>query len=167
MQNCRESFSDIVSIWPFAAGEIKFQTPFNVRTRKVTVLNLGVNSLEELLKNRDYYSVGKNYEDANCVEIEERKCVLKSTTKYSSSGRSFDVQLVLIISEKSALSANLMDKIEADRHDFVVRCADGEHLLVRSVDMSYKCVVKEDFAENYQQEINITMENYNGIQRIY
>jgi hypothetical protein len=74
--------------------------------------------------------------------------------------------LVLIISEKRDISANMMDSIEANRHDFIVRCVDGEHLLVRSAEMAYKCVAEEEFAEGYQQKLTLTMENYNGIQRI-
>ena len=90
----------------------------------------------------------------------------KNATKYTSAGRAFDVSLVLIISEKSKVSANMMDKVESTRHDFIVRCADGEQLLVRSAEMAYKCVAEEEFAEGYQQKLTLTMENYNGIQRI-
>ena len=166
MVTCKEAFVDIVAVWPFAAGEINYQVPFNVRSRKVTAAELGVTSLDDLLKDRNYYSVGENYEDVNCVEMEERKCTLKSPTKYTSAGRAFDVSLVMIISEKSEISANMMDSIEANRHDFIVRCVDGEHLLVRSAEMAYKCVAEVEFAEGYQQKLTLTMENYNGIQRI-
>jgi len=166
MVTCKEAFVDIVAVWPFAAGEIDFKVPFNVRTRSVSSSDLGVTSVSDLLKDRPYYSVGENYDDANCIEIEERKCTLKSTTKYTSAGRAFDVSLVLIISEKSKVSANMMDKVESTRHDFIVRCADGEQLLVRSAEMAYKCVAEEEFAEGYQQKLTLTMENYNGIQRI-
>lgn len=163
---CRELFSDIVAVWPFAVGEINYKVPFNVRSRNVAVTDLGVSVMFDLLNGRPYYSVGENYNDTDCIELEERKCTLKSTTKYTSAGRAFDVNLVLIISEKSNLSATMMDKVEATRHDFIVQCADGEQLLVRSAEMGYKCVAEEDFAEIYQQKLTITMENYNGIQRI-
>ena len=76
---------------------------------------------------------------------------MKSTTKYTSAGRAFDVSLVLIISEKSKVSANMMDKVESTRHDFIVRCADGEQLLVRSAEMAYKCVAEEEFAEGLEE----------------
>lgn len=167
MAECRESFADIVAVWPFLAGEIKYKVPFNVRSRKVSVNEIGVSSLDTLLKNRGYYSVGENYEDSKCVEIEERKCILKSASKRTISGRSYDVSLVLIINEKSDNSATMMDEIEMDRHDFIVQCADSSYLLVRSVEMGYKCVAEEEISENYQQKLTITMTNYNGIQRIY
>lgn len=153
-------------VWPFAEGEIEYQVPFNVRSRSVKASELGVTSITDLTKGRPYYSVGENYEDTDCIELEERKCTLKSTTKYTSAGRAFDVSLVLIINEKSVVSAAMMDKVETSRHDFIVQCADGEQLLVRSAEMGYKCVAEEEFAESYQQKLTVTMENYNGIQRI-
>lgn len=166
MVTCKETFVDIVMVWPFAEGEINYQVPFNVRGRSVKVSELGVTSITDLTNDRPYYSVGENYEEADCIELEERKCTLKSTTKYTSAGRAFDVSLVLIISEKSVVSATMMDKVEATRHDFIVQCADGEQLLVRSAEMGYKCVAEEEFSESYQQKLTITLENYNGIQRI-
>lgn len=153
-------------VWPFAEGEIEYLIPFNVRSRSVKASELGVTSIADLTKGRPYYSVGENYEDTDCIELEERKCTLKSTTKYTSAGRAFDVSLVLIINEKSVVSAAMMDKVETSRHDFIVQCADGEQLLVRSAEMGYKCVAEEEFAESYQQKLTVTMENYNGIQRI-
>lgn len=153
-------------VWPFAEGEINYLIPFNVRSRSVKASELGVTSITDLTKGRPYYSVGENYEDTDCIELEERKCTLKSTTKYTSAGRAFDVSLVLIINEKSVVSAAMMDKVETSRHDFIVQCADGEQLLVRSAEMGYKCVAEEEFAESYQQKLTVTMENYNGIQRI-
>lgn len=153
-------------VWPFAEGEINYLIPFNVRSRSVKASELGVTSIADLTKGRPYYSVGENYEDTDCIELEERKCTLKSTTKYTSAGRAFDVSLVLIINEKSVVSAAMMDKVETSRHDFIVQCADGEQLLVRSAEMGYKCVAEEEFAESYQQKLTVTMENYNGIQRI-
>lgn len=166
MITCKESFSDIVMVWPFAVGDISYKVPFNVRNRNISASDMGVSALSELTKGKTYYSVGENYEDSDCIELEERKCTLKSTTKYSSAGRAFDVVLTLIISEKSDVSATMMDEMEAERHDFIVQCADGTQLLIRSAEMGYKCVVEEEFAENYQQKITITLENYNGIQRI-
>lgn len=166
MVTCKEAFVDIVMVWPFAVGEIDYKVPFNVRGRSVKVSELGVSSIADLTKGRTYYSVGENYEETDCIELEERKCTLKSTTKYTSAGRAFDVSLVLIINEKSEISAAMMDKVETFRHDFIVQCADGEQLLVRSAEMGYKCVAEEEFAESYQQKLTITMENYNGIQRI-
>lgn len=166
MVTCKETFVDIVMVWPFAEGEIEYLIPFNVRSRSVKASELGVTSIADLTKGRPYYSVGENYEDTDCIELEERKCTLKSTTKYTSAGRAFDVSLVLIINEKSVVSAAMMDKVETSRHDFIVQCADGEQLLVRSAEMGYKCVAEEEFAESYQQKLTVTMENYNGIQRI-
>ena len=166
MVTCRESFQDIVAVWPLAEGTIQYKVPFNVRIRSVTPQDLGVTDMADLTKNRPYYSIGENYEDGDCIELEERKSVLKSATKYSSAGRSFDVSLLLIINEKSTTSVSMMDTLESTRHDFIVQCADGEMLLVRSAEMAYKCVTEEEFYETYQQKITITMENYNGIQRV-
>lgn len=166
MMICKETYSDIVQVWPFKAGEILYATPFNVRRRIVPISELGVLNLKSLLEGRPSYSVGESYSDANCVEMEERKCVLKSATKFSSVGRTFEVSLSLIINEKSTLSANMMDEIESESHDFIVMCVDGDYLLVRSLEMSYRCTAEEEIAENYQQKLTIKLENYNGIQRI-
>lgn len=164
--NCKEAFSDIVAVWPFADGEISYKIPFNVRARNVSVSELGADSVSALTAGRIHYSVGEDYSDASTIEIEERKCSVKSTTKYTSAGRAFDVVLTLVISEKSTISAKTMDDMEAARHDFLLQCADGEYLFVRSAQMAYRCVTEEDFSEVYQQKITVTMENYNGIQRV-
>lgn len=166
MIKCRETFDDIVMVWPFAEGEINYKIPFNVRSRTIAVSDMGAETLSDLCKGKPYYSIGENYEEADCVELAERKCSLKATSKHISSGRAFDVSLVLIINEKSVVSATMMDQLESSRHDFIVQCADGSHLLVRSANMAYKCVSEEEFAESYQQKLTFTLENYNGIQRI-
>lgn len=166
MIQCKESFFDIVAVWPLAAGSISYTVPFNVRSRTITPAELGATDMETFLKDEKHYSVGENYDESDVVEIEERKCSVKSTTKYTSAGRAFDVSLVLIISEKSTLSVQMMDEIEASAHDFIIQCVDGELLLVRSADNAYKCVAEEEVAEGYQQKLTLTLENYNGIQRI-
>ena len=77
MAECRESFADIVAVWPFLAGEIKYKVPFNVRSRKVSVNEIGVSSLDALLKNRGYYSVGENYEEVKVwIDIKTGDCVV-------------------------------------------------------------------------------------------
>lgn len=163
---CLESYVDIVAVWPFGKDEINYSVPFNVRKRFITPAEMGAESLSALIDGRSSYSVGEDYSDATTVELEERKSTLKSTGKTSAAGRAYDVVLTLIINEKSTKSANLMDDLEGARHDFIVQLADGENLLIRSAENAYRCVAEEDFKESYQQKITITLENYNGIQRI-
>ena len=163
---CRESFSDIVAVYPFAVGDIKFQVPFNVRDRQITPKQMGVSSLDDLIKDRTYYSVGDEHESDKVIEIEERKCVVKSATKYTSAGRAFDVSLTLIINEKSTKSVTLMDEIESVEHDFIIQCVDGDMLLVRCAPLGYRCTAEEEVAEVYQQKLAVSFENINGIQRI-
>ena len=165
MIKCNETFSDIVEVWPFAEGKIAYTVPFNVRSRTLKLADLGVESLEQLLLDKSFYTIGDVGEDSLGVEMEERQTNLKSTTKFSSGGRSFDISLTLIINEKSIKSANMMDELESTRHDFLLKCADGDYLFVRSAEMSYRCIVEEEIADSYQQKLSISFENYNGIQR--
>ena len=165
MIKCNETFSDIVEVWPFAEGKIAYTVPFNVRSRTLKLADLGVESLEQLLLDKSFYTIGDVGEDSLGVEMEERQTNLKSTTKFSSGGRSFDISLTLIINEKSIKSANMMDELESTRHDFLLKCADGDYLFVRSAEMSYRCIVEEEIADSYQQKLSISCENYNGIQR--
>lgn len=165
MIKCNETFSDIVEVWPFAEGKIAYTVPFNVRSRTLKLADFGVESLEQLLLDKSFYTIGDVGEDSLGVEMEERQTNLKSTTKFSSGGRSFDISLTLIINEKSIKSANMMDELESTRHDFLLKCADGDYLFVRSAEMSYRCIVEEEIADSYQQKLSISFENYNGIQR--
>ena len=166
MVTCKEAFVDIVAVWPFAEGEIDFKVPFNVRTRSVSASDLGVTSVSDLLKDRPYYSVGENYDDADCIEIEERKCTLKSTTKYTSAGRAFDVSLVLIISEKSEKSVIMADELSSKAHDFIVLLGDGNYVLLRCDENAYKTSIEETYSLYYELKITANMETYNGVIRI-
>ena len=172
-KKCNETFSDILEVWAFEAGEIDFQIPFSVRKRTVTLEELGIlpdesgkRSLSSLLSGRYYYSVGEDYEDDYAIEIEDRKNQLKSTSKISTYGRSSELSLVLVVNDKSTHSIALMDDIERKRHDFILTTSDQEHLLVRSVENLYSVKSEEDFSEKYQQKLTIRLENINGIQRI-
>lgn len=170
---CNETFSDILEVWPFVAGDIKFTTPFQVRKRIVTLSELGIQpdgsgnrKLSSLLSGRDYYSVGEDYGDDHAICLEERKAQLKSTSKMSAYGRSHELSLTLVVSDKGDKSVNMMDEIERARHDFILMTSDNQYLLVRSVENLYSVKSEEDFSENYQQKLTINMENINGIQRI-
>lgn len=163
---CRESFSDIVAVYPFATGEIKYTIPFNVKKRYYTLTDLGVDELSDLLDNRIYYSIGESYSNQNTIEIEERQISLKSVSKKNINGRLYDVTLTLIIKDKKDISANFMDEIDGERHDFICLLADGSYLLVRTSELCYDCKTEEEFSAEYELKQTISMETYNGIIRI-
>lgn len=164
---CKETFSDIVAVYPIEAEEMAYTVPFNVRTRTYTLAQMGVADMDTLLAKSDYrYSIGEDYTSDTTIEIEERKSTLKSATKETSAGRVYDVTLTLIINENSTKSANFMDSITNKRHDFVVQIANGELLLIRTGECAYTCKAEENFAESYQQKLTISVQNLNGIQRI-
>lgn len=161
---CKEYFSDIVAVWPLSAGTINYAIPFNVRKRAYSVSDLGVTSIESIIADKDFYSVSADYD--NAVEIAERECVVKSTSKKGIAGRSHDVVLSLIINEKSTKSANIADALDSTPHDFLILLGDGSYLLVRVSDNAYKCAIDETYSSMYEMRININMETYNGIIRI-
>lgn len=164
---CKETFSDIVAVYPIGADVIGYTVPFNVRMRTYTLAQLGVTGIDELTaKANGYYSIGEEYAVGNVVELEERESSLKSVTKETTAARMYEVTLTLIINENSDKSANLMDRLIAQRHDMVVQLANGEYLLVRTGECAYLCKGEENFAKNYQQKLTISVQNINGIQRI-
>lgn len=168
-KECKDTFEDIVSVWPFAKGEIAYQLPYNVRLRTLQLHHLGLTdggTLSALTADRPYYTIGEDYQSDNSVELEERKSILKSSTKYSESGRRFDVSLTLQVVHNSRLSLSLMDHIESDPSDFLVLIASGEYLLVRTDELTYRCKSEEQFGNTYTQKLTITASCYNGIQRI-
>lgn len=164
---CKETFSDIVAVYPVQAGKISYTVPFNVRMRTYSLSQLGVSSIESLIeKSVSYYSIGDDYTSPTVIELEERKSTLKSVTKETAGGRVYDVTLTLIINENSDKSANLMDGLMASRHDFIVQLANGDYLILRTGECGYLCKGEENFAESYQQKLTIAIQNLNGIQRI-
>lgn len=163
---CRESFSDIVAVYPFKAGEINYSIPFNVRKRYYSLTDLGVSELADLLKNKIYYSIGESYADQNTIEIEERMTSLKSVSKKTINGRMFDVTLTLIIRDKKQVSDFLMDEVDEERHDFICALADGSYVLVRTSDMGYECKTEEEYSDEYELKQIVSMATYNGIIRL-
>lgn len=166
---CRETFEDIISVWPFLKGEIDFQIPYSVRKRTLSMTDLGLadgESLSALTDGRPYYTIGEDYQSEQSVELQERKSVLKSATKYAQYGRSFDTSLSLQVLFNRTPSLSLMDEIEREPHDFLLLLASGEYLLLRTDENTYLCKSEEQFGESYTQKLTITAECYNGIQRI-
>lgn len=165
--SCIEQMNNILAVWTFKSGEVNYSFPFNVRKRIVLVSELGISSIAALTGSRQHYEMGAVYDDTGAVSIDETGNSLKSTTKKSSSGRYHEVILTLIVTENSSASIGLMDELESEEHDFIIKCANGEYLLLRISDLAYNCSVEESFDDDkYSQKITVTMECYNGIQRI-
>lgn len=163
---CTESYSDIMAVWPILKGRVDYQVPFNVRKRTYTLAELGITDVATLKGGSSCLSISPDFDGADCVEIEERACSVKSVSQTSVAGRSYDVTLSLKISEKSTESANIADDLSAEAHDFLILVADGTYLILRGADNGYKCSVTETFAAQYELAITVTMETYNGLVRI-
>lgn len=166
---CKETFEDIVSVWPFAQGEIEYRVPYLVRKRVLTTDDLGLTdgaTIGSLLQGKPCYTIGEDWQSDHSVEIEERKNVLKSTTKSAKYGRSFEISLTLQVIYNNVQSVSLMDSLERTPHDFLLLLASGDYLLLRTDYSTYLCKSEEQFGESYTQKLTITAECYNGIQRI-
>lgn len=167
--NCKETFSDIVAVWPFPKGRIPYTIPFNVRKRTYTLSDIGFDSLdgfEILLGSVDYYAISDRYSATEMVEIEEEQNSVRSTTKQSRAGRYHEVTLSLIISEKTDKAIELAEELERELHDFIIQVSDGSYLLLRAVDGAYQCNSEEGYESDYELQHRITMENINGIIRL-
>lgn len=163
--NCKETFSDIVAVWPLPVGSVNYAIPFNVRKRIYDLADMGWTDLS-ILDTLPHYSIGESYTGVDVVELEERESTLKSTTRATRGGRVHDVVLALIISEKSDKAINLSETLDAARHDFLIQIADGSYLLIRTQENAYKSESSEEYAAEYRLRHTITVENYNGIIRI-
>lgn len=166
MVSCNETFSDIVAVWPFAVGEIPYSIPFNVRRRFYGAQELGISDISDFCKGRFHYSIGEDYANDQTVELKEQKTVLKSVSDDKTPGRSFDVNLTLIINDNNDLSAKMMDEMVSSPHDFILLLADGTYLLIRTLEYGYSCRSEETFSEDYEQKLTVSLKTYNGIIRM-
>ena len=167
--NCKETFSDIVAVWPLPKGTIPYAIPFNVRRREYTLADMGYSSLsafESVLASVDYYAVSERSGGAEWVEIEEMQSTVRSTTKQTVAGRYHEIALSLIINEKTDKAIEMAEQLESETHDFVIQISDGSLLLLRTVDDVYQCKTSEEYASDYALKHSIRIENVNGIIRL-
>ena len=163
--NCKETFSDIVAVWPFPAGKIDYDIPFNVRRRSMSKSALSLTD-DSFLNTMVHYSVSESYCSGSVIELEENESTLRFTTKQGVGGRYHEVSLSLIISEESELSERMTEQLESVRHDFIIKDAEGTLLLVRTTDDAYECVSDVERTPEYRLRHNIKIDNYNGIIRL-
>lgn len=163
--NCKETFSDIVAVWPLRATSMNYAIPFKVRKRTYLFSELGITDTT-MLDTLPHYSVGEDYAGSGVVELAEQESTLKSTTVQTTAGRAFNVVLSLIINEDSDKAKELGEQLERERHDFIAQVADGSFLLVRTSDNGYECQTEEEFAVDYRLRHTIRIQNYNGIIRL-
>lgn len=163
---CIESFSDIVAVWPFLEGEIGYTFPFNIRKKTVVPSELGAETIEVLTKGKFCLSTSVSYNGSSSAVLEDTGNSVRSTTKTGRSGRYHEVVLSLVISDNSEESVKNVEKLEGYPHDFIILVSSGEYLLLRGGGLYYKCSAEEEYSENYQLKITLTLSCYNGIQRI-
>jgi hypothetical protein len=164
---CKETWSDIVAVYPFAMGGIDYAVPFNVRKRNYTLADLGVStSLPVHLANRPCLTISPDFDGSDCIELAEGQTTIKSTSKENVAGRFYDILFSLIISEKSEKSVIMADDLSSKAHDFIVLLGDGNYVLLRCDENAYKTSIEETYSLYYELKITANMETYNGVIRI-
>lgn len=164
---CKEFWSDIVAVYPFAMGELDYAVPFNVRKRNYTLADLGIDiSLPTYLANRPCLTISPEFDGSDSIELAEGQTNIKSTSKENVAGRFYDVLFSLIISEKSEKSVVMADELSSEAHDFIVLLGDGSYVLLRCDENAYKTSIEETYSLSYELKITVNMETYNGVIRI-
>ena len=163
--NCKETFLDIVAVWPLPKGFISYDIPFNVRKREYMLSELKLND-NSAIDSLFHYSISDDNIGTGVVELEEQESTLKSTSTQTVAGIAFDVVISLIIKENSSMARRLGEQLENNCHDFIVKSADSGLLLVRAEDYAYECQTNEEFDVEYTLRHTIKIQNVNGIIRL-
>lgn len=161
-----ELVSDIVRIYPFKFGEIKYTVPFNVRKETVTVVELGVTGMNELLEGRVCYStsivLGKN-DELLSIDL-DLGATYEDSTETSVIGISHKVVLDFKVLDPLIRCIQPLTDLElAPAQDFILMTSDDQYLLIRCSEYAYKCTVKKGLE---LKQASIEIKNINGVQHI-
>lgn len=161
-----ELFSDIVRIYPFKFGEIKYTVPFNVRKETVTVAELGATRMSELLEGKLCYStsiiLGEN-DKLLSIDLDSG-AMYEDSTETSVIGISHKVVLDFKVVDPLVRCIQPLTDLElAPAQDFIIMTSDDQYLLIRCPEYAYKCTVKKSLE---LKQVSIEIKNINGVQLI-
>ena len=163
--NCTEEIKDIISIWFFEDGFIRFSHPFNTPKESYTVADLGVGQISELLNKRHFSSCGDRY-GSGVIAFGEDEAEISVSTTDTNGLVSYTVKLTIPIYMDERLTDDDI-LLFGRRCDFIVQHADERYSLIRSTSGGYSFAKNVSIAskKKYRQLV-FTVKNLNGLQEI-
>ena len=163
--NCTEQIKDIISIWFFEDGEIKFTHPFNTPKEAYKVADLGVKKISELLNRRHFSSCGDRY-GAGVIAYNENSAEISVSTANTKGLSSYTVKLTIpIYMDEQLMDSDILTFRR--RCDFLIQYGNEQYAIIRSTNGGYSFDKNVSIGNRKKQnQLVFTIKNLNGLQDI-